>query len=303
MWTHHARRKELTMDIGKLVREYLGHIQLRLQPCTFIGYSHDLNLVIGRVHLVNGGWPRRLSVQGKDLDEYVRGRVGDGVSHRKINLELGVLKAFLNFLAERGLRVAHEALTYPLLKHVPKKERRALGPEEVARLLKASCRYRDVWAAFLYTGCRKSELLSLRVTDWLKDQGLLMVRDAKRKERVRAIPVHPALKKILLQRIASLRSKHNLYGRPKDLDGSLLFPCPSNLLRVFKKDIARAKIEPQGVDIHSLRVTFVTGLAEKGVNPRTVQELAGHSNVTTTLRFYLKVRDGQKDKAIRRLSW
>ncbi|MCH8807381.1 MAG: tyrosine-type recombinase/integrase [Planctomycetes bacterium] len=48
---------------------------------------------------------------------------------------------------------------------------------------------------------------------------------------------------------------------------------------------------PDGrVDFHSLRVTFVTGLARGGVHPRKAMQLARHSSIELTMRVYTKLQ-------------
>jgi Phage integrase family len=57
------------------------------------------------------------------------------------------------------------------------------------------------------------------------------------------------------------------------------------------------------VDIHSLRRTFATDLIMNGTDPKTVQELLGHSTLTMTMNIYAKVRDTTKRQALARLSY
>ena len=78
-------------------------------------------------------------------------------------------------------------------------------------------------------------------------------------------------------------------------------PMKHNLLRNFKATIKRAGIDPAGLDLHALRYTFITHLVMKGVNPKVVQELAGHKSISTTLQIYAQVLPGQSKKAIDQL--
>jgi integrase/recombinase XerD len=52
---------------------------------------------------------------------------------------------------------------------------------------------------------------------------------------------------------------------------------------------------------HDLRRTFVTRLLESGVNIHTVSQLAGHSDIQTTVRYDLRDQSAQR-KAIKSLS-
>lgn len=264
-----------------LLQEYLGHIKLRLEARTFVGYEHDLALVTDRVE----------DLSYNSLDVYVKRRLEEGVTKRKVNLELGALKRFIRYCRARGEKVGEEILQYPLLHHVPVKERRALEPQEVRALRISSGRYWPFWLAILYTGMRRSEMVNLTWDRVDLRKKYVVILDAKRKEKRRTVPIHPELLS-LLQKLY-----HNPHRRER------VFYPPSNLLKAFKRCLRRAGINPQGVDIHSLRVTFVTELASRGISPKTVQTLAGHSNVKTTLQFYMKLRNGDTEKAISKLSW
>lgn len=50
--------------------------------------------------------------------------------------------------------------------------------------------------------------------------------------------------------------------------------------------------------LHELRHTFITRLARKGVQPRVVQVLAGHRNLSTTLSVYTHVSGEEKRNAV-----
>jgi len=52
---------------------------------------------------------------------------------------------------------------------------------------------------------------------------------------------------------------------------------------------------------HDLRHTYATRLFELGENPKTVSELLGHANVSTTSDIYIHVLDSMKEKAVSKL--
>lgn len=241
------------------VENYLDHLGPRLEPRTLQGYKQDLQRVF---HMNLGNWP----------ESYVQVRSLQGVSKRTINLEVQTWNAFLKWLGR-------PIPPWKPLRHVPQKVRRALTSEEVDKLLEWSGLRADLWRAYLLTGARKSELLALHQEDIDLERGTLTLRDAKRKERVRVLPLHPEARPIFV---------HWMY---------VLDSAPSNLLRAFKLDCKRAGLPPD-LDIHCLRVTFVTNLIRAGAHIQAVQLLAGHSNIRTTLTHYLKTPNGDLEKAL-----
>jgi integrase len=125
-----------------------------------------------------------------------------------------------------------------------------------------------LWKAYLFTGARLSELRDLDVVD-IDMEGLAVVfKDAKRKDRERVVPIHSAVVDIF-RNWAGLRS-----SLPRDVGGA------------FRRDARRAGIK--GVDLHCLRVTFITRLTKGGADLQVAQRLAGHANIMTTLQYYLK---------------
>ena len=55
------------------------------------------------------------------------------------------------------------------------------------------------------------------------------------------------------------------------------------------------------ITFHDLRHTYATRLFELGENPKTVQELLGHSNISITLNIYTHVMDETKQNTVNKL--
>src|SRR4051812_45751170 len=67
--------------------------------------------------------------------------------------------------------------------------------------------------------------------------------------------------------------------------------------REFQPLLESAGLADAGFTIHSLRHTFATTLAEKGVHPSTAQKMLGHSDIRMTLAIYTHATDGMQDAA------
>ena len=253
------------------LNDYLEALRPRLELSTLKGYAQDLRDVYKWTSIYNKlSWP----------EDYVKIRLLETpyqkkASRRTINLEVQAWNSFLRWQGK-------EPPTWKPLKHVPGKVRRSLTGEEIDRLARASKARWPVWKAYLLTGARMSELQGLSAEDIDLESKTLTIRDAKRGERIRAVPIHS--------------EALNVFENWETLSRTL----PSNLSRAFRRDSRKANIK--GIDLHCLRVTFITRLIQGGTNPKTVKRLAGHSNITTTLRYYLRCPHKDDRTALERLT-
>lgn len=264
--TSTTRTSDYTSDVRlpEDVKAYLDHLRPRLESSTLGGYAQDLRLVATSGHHLEN-WPQ----------DYVAWRLTSKVSKRTINLEVQAWNSFLRWAGK-------PCPPWKPLRHVPSKVRRSLTGEEIDRLARASSKRWPIWKAYLLTGCRKSELEALATEDIDLESKTLTIRDAKRGDKIRAVPIHS--------------EALDIFTTWTNVQDSM----PSNLSRAFQKDARKANIK--GVDLHCLRVTFITRLIQGGTNPQTVQRLAGHSNITTTLRYYLRCPHKDDRVALERLT-
>lgn len=188
-------------------------------------------------------------------------------------------------------------------------------------------KYELVMLTALFTGLRKSEIISLKWGCVDTEQKIIRVieitqtvkvytntgsykketitKPPKSKAGFRNVPIPDFLNNLLV--------KH----KPKNCsDDSFVFLTskntpltPRNILFYHKRACERAKIRPttvdgkttyKGITFHGLRHTYITRLIEAGENIRKVQELAGHADIETTLQIYTHVmKDSVKMSAIK----
>ncbi len=151
---------------------------------------------------------------------------------------------------------------------------------------------------FLYaSGMRISELLSLKVTDIIPIQKnhekLIMIKGKGAKERL--VPVRNQTID-LLEKYLAVRNDF-----VKSQDGSKYLFCSrggkGHLTReqvgmTLKKIALLANIDPNKVSPHVFRHSFATKLCHKKVNLRVLQELLGHSDISTT-EIYIETADSE----------
>ncbi|MFC1677242.1 tyrosine-type recombinase/integrase [Planctomycetota bacterium] len=76
----------------------------------------------------------------------------------------------------------------------------------------------------------------------------------------------------------------------------------TNTYRKFRLRCQKAGIiTPDRLSVHCLRKSYGTNLADIGIPPHTLKSLMGHSSITTTMKFYIKVSDENKKKAVKGL--
>lgn len=216
---------------------------------------------------------------------------------------------------------------------IPKAEiyqAKVLSTEEVRKILAEA--KEDKWYPIIilaiYTGLRKGELMALkwknidfeehelyvesslcRVVKSIEEDGskryehkIMEPKTAKSRRIVPLLPI--AVEALELQRKRQEQDKEKYAEIYNDQD--LIFAgCDGNFLsqRAFM-DKYHAFLKRYGITdvrFHDLRHTFATLLLEAGESPKTIQELLGHSTITTTMDIYAHITKKGKANAIRKL--
>ncbi|MDG5604542.1 integron integrase [Escherichia coli] len=159
-----------------------------------------------------------------------------------------------------------------------------LTPDEVVRILGFLEGEHRLFAQLLYgTGMRISEGLQLRVKDLDFDHGTIIVREGKgSKDRALMLPesLAPSLREQL--------SRARAWWLKDQAEGRSGVALPDALERKYPRAFKRA-VEQAGITKpatpHTLRHSFATALLRSGYDIRTVQDLLGHSDVSTTMIY------------------
>lgn len=229
--------------------------------------------------------------RGPALDEmrsFLRSEVGRGLCARSVAREVSSLRAFCGWLVETGRAEGNRArlLTMP---RTPRKLPGFLGVQEVLMVLESydtstilGTRNRAVVELLYGSGIRASEAASVRLCDIDLDRGLLRVVAGKGgKDRV--VPVAG-------QALVPLR---NWVGRRHELasgseSGQWLFISvrgrrldPRDIRRIVEAGVRKAA-RAAGATPHTFRHSFATHLLDRGADLRAVQEMLGHSSLSTT---------------------
>jgi integrase/recombinase XerC len=270
-------------DGAALSREYLDALrhQRRLSPATLRNYGHALSLLLA---LSNDTSLDKL--EPAQIRRYVALMHSRGLAPRSLALMLSAWRGYFHWLVRhRGLRanpvvgIRAPRAARPLPK--------ALSVEAAQRLLDESpatpALMRDA-AMFelLYScGLRRAELIALNLDDGLLDLRQGEVTVTGKGARTRTVPVGAKASEAL-KRWIDVRRQIAAPGERALFVGSRGRRIGASLVGARLAAWARRRGLGQHVHPHMLRHSFATHLLQSSQDLRAVQELLGHSSISTT---------------------
>lgn len=232
-----------------------------------------------------------------DLSAYLAALDRAGMAPRTAARRLSAMRQFYSFLHAEGRRGDNPTLTL----EAPRRGRplpKLVSEEEVDRLLEAAggrpgpegVRLAALMQLLYATGMRVSELVGLPLAAAVRDPRLILVRGKGGKERL--VPLNQAAREAV-QAWVEVRSRN-----PRLAASRFLFPSRSgagHLTRhrfgqLLKELAVTARIDPAKVSPHVLRHAFATHLLNRGADLRSVQQMLGHADISTT-QIYTHVLD------------
>ena len=234
------------------------------------------------------------SVNATDLSSYVLNLEKQGMSSATISRSVASIKSFFMYLFKQGI-VKEDCAEQLKPPRIEKKAPETLTVEEINLLLEQPSKttpkeIRDkAMLELLYaTGMRVSELISLKLNDVNLTMSYILCRDDN-KERV--IPIENAARIALENYIRSART-----GMCED--SSYLFTnmkgqqmSRQGFWKLIKAYAKRAGIN-KDITPHMIRHSFASHLVTNGADLKAVQEMLGHSDISTT-QIYLRSRQSK----------
>ncbi len=225
----------------------------------------------------------------RDFRSWMARKAMDGSSNSSRARSLSGIKNFLNWMDKRG--IAHNASIKTLRSpKLPHKLPRPLHEKQAKNLISnASLLEQKDWVgarnAALFTllygcGLRIDEALSLDIKNLPRD-GFMRVIGKGRKER--QVPVLNIVEKTIRHYLALCPYEQSperalfLGSRGKRLN--------QGVAQRAMRDLRGALGLPENATPHALRHSFATHLLQNGANLREIQELLGHSSLSTTQRY------------------
>ncbi len=277
------------------LERYLLFLAARRSPRTVDAYRRDL------AGLAAFSDEPVASATVEDLERWVASMRADGLASSTIARRASAVRSYFRHLALIGAREDNPAAELAL----PRRQRRlprALSPAETERLIDAAVgntprtlRDRALVELLYGAGLRVSEAVGLEKSAVDLDARIVRVLGKGDKERLVPLgrPAAEAVRRYLALGRPHLDRRYrpelflNARGGPLTRAGAFL---------ILRRLAERAGLEPERVHPHLLRHSFATHLLEGGADLRSVQEMLGHADLSTTER-YTHVSDRRRREA------
>src|SRR5829696_1025228 len=266
------------------------------KPSAIRSYEAALRLRV----LPELGGARVSDVSRVDLQEFIEGIKAKGLNASTVQTTLMPVRAIYRRAIAKG-QVAVNPTTALEVPAIRGKRDRIASPAEAARLLAALPeRDRALWAAAMYAGLRRGELMALRWEGTDLAAGVLRVErswdakagavEPKTEKGRRTVPIASPLGDHLVeQRIRTADPEGLVFG-----DGSRPFE-PSPVRMRAAKAWCEAGLER--ITLHECRHTFASLMIAAGVNAKTLSTYMGHANISITLDRYGHLMPGSEAEA------
>ena len=266
-------------------------IEKNYSPHTVINYKIDLREFA--TFLNQAGQKDIKEIDYFVLRKFLATLSEKNLNKRSVSRKISTLKSFFKFMIREGEIKNNPAasLIYPRLeKNLPG----FMTESEVLNIINLpkhegifALRDKAILEVLYSTGARVSELVSLKINDIDLISGIAKVMGKGRKERL--LPLgEPAI--VALKTYLDLRSDNcqSLFTN-KRAKGLTDRGVRSIIERYIKQSASSLKVSP-----HTFRHSFATHLLNRGADLRSVQELLGHSSISTTQIYTHLTIDGLK---------
>ncbi len=275
----------------RLIEEFILklHSEKNTSSNTEVSYKRDLTKLF--IYLNSSYSTDNISdITKEELEGYISSLETIGRAPTTISRNIASMKAFFGYLYQAGYITDNPASNIKSPK-IEKKAPEILSINEIDALLKQpskntpkELRDKSMLELLYATGMRVSELITLKVNDVNINFEFVVCHDRKRD---RQIPFGTEAKNALITYLKD--GRESLLGENKDSD--VLYPNCSGkemsrqgfwkLIKAYgKKAGIKSDITP-----HTLRHSFATHLVENGADLKAVQQMLGHSDISTTQMY------------------
>jgi len=260
-------------------------IEKGLSPNSVYSYTYDLKKFN---EYLSSNDKNILAATQEDIQEFLKfEKIKKNNSSRTLARSLAAIRQFYNFLADTEITLENPAS----LIESPRIERNFpdfLTIKEIERLFDSiseddnyQLRDKAIFELLYSSGLRISEAVELECGNIDFENSFILVVGKGDKERI--VPINDEVKRLIQKYLKKSRNMI-LGGRESDYlfiskKGSKL--NRKSVWRLLKNYVAQTQIN-KNITPHTLRHSFATHLLENGADLRSVQELLGHMDISTT---------------------
>jgi len=274
---------------SKLIDDYYKYLknERSYSEHTILNYINDIKEFVD--FLKANSFPDFLNIS-TNIPRYFLAYLNQKYAPRSVARKLSSLRGFYNFLL-REEKVDKNVFLDTANPKIEKRLPKLVYDEEIEKMFEAidtttAIGKRDyALLEILYgTGLRVSEFTSLRLQDVDFYNQMFIVKGKGSKERY--VPFHDGIKIALLDYLIFARDE--LAKRNKNKVSDKLFlnfkggPLTPRGVRVILNELNSKAMNNSNISPHMLRHSFATSLLDNGADLRSVQELLGHANLSTT---------------------
>ena len=267
----------------KLFQNYLK-IERGLSKNSILNYTNDIKSLINFIN------EKKLKITPKEcnndiIKEFLYNK-SPNVKSSSQSRRISGLKSFFNFLMfEKKIKISPiENIESPKIgRTLPE----TLSIKEIEMLIESidlthpqGARNRAIIETLYGSGLRVSELINLKISDLYFDEDLILINGKGNKQRL--VPMGNMSKKQIKiyisdhRKIKDIKYRDTLFlnRNGRNISRVMIFNIVNELA---KKNNIKKKISP-----HTFRHSFATHILENGADLRTIQQMMGHENITTT---------------------
>lgn len=270
------------MDDVQYVSEYLDYLEIEkgLSVNTTDAYRRDLLSFVN--FCIDRGVSQIKDIQRSDLNAFILNLREANYSPTSVTRKIASLRGFFKWFCANEYGTSNPAQTLELPK-LPKRLPKVMTVEELNTILNSDLNTEESLIVELLYGCglRVSELVNLKLNNIDINSKYIQCFGKGSKERI--VPFGEKAKAALKK---FLKTRDTILLKNKIENSKVLFLKPDGK-QITRQDVYNF-IRKQGEKIHkhisphTLRHSFATHLLENGADLRVVQELLGHSDVSTT---------------------
>lgn len=280
-----------------LIKRFLIYLRLEqsLSDNSIEAYSHDIELLMQYLDSINHSKLLK-DISQENIESFLAHLFDLGLSANSQARILSGIKKFYAYLLQEKLVEENptQLISSPYIgRHIPD----ILSYEEICSMIDCidlsqplGHRNKAIIEIMYACGLRVSEVTSLKISNiYIEDE---FIRIFGKGDKERLIPISPSTIKTLYLYIDGERKSQNINS--KHTDTLFINRRGSGLSRqmifLIIKDLAEKAGIKKNIGPHTIRHSFATHLLEGGADLRAVQQMLGHSSISTT-EIYTHISD------------